>query len=43
MEINIFGAKRFGQEIITFEEVDSSSNYGLYDYIIIPVGGINLS
>ena len=35
MEINIFGAKRFGQEIITFEEVDSSSNYGLYDYIII--------
>lgn len=35
MEINIYGAKRFGNEIIVFEEASSSSKYSEYDYIVI--------
>lgn len=35
MEINLFGAKRFGQELIAFEAANDPSKYNQYNYIII--------
>ena len=35
MKIKVFGANRFGQEIIEFETVNDSSTYNQFDYIII--------